>query len=71
MADGVGKDKHHPQRPRAGSDSGKGTVSKVMDLFRYRSHSAVSAEDKRKAVSFLFIVFLTFFGRVVKHPKHF
>lgn len=44
-------------RPRAGSDSSnnsntsKGPVSKVMDLFRNRSHSAVSAEDKRKAVS--------------------
>lgn len=40
-------------RPRAGSDSGstKGAVSKMMDLFRHRSQSAVSAEDKRKAVS--------------------
>ncbi|KAF4527558.1 hypothetical protein B566_EDAN016036 [Ephemera danica] len=38
-------------RPRSGSDSSKGAVSKVMDMFRYRSHSAVSAEDKRKAVS--------------------
>uniref|UniRef100_A0A1B6BWS5 CBS domain-containing protein n=1 Tax=Clastoptera arizonana TaxID=38151 RepID=A0A1B6BWS5_9HEMI len=42
-------------RPRAGSDSSsnsntsKGPVSKVMDLFRHRSHSAVSSEDKRKA----------------------
>ncbi|XP_060873468.1 5'-AMP-activated protein kinase subunit gamma isoform X2 [Metopolophium dirhodum] len=38
-------------RPRAGSDSGstKGAVSKMMDLFRHRSQSAVSAEDKRKA----------------------
>lgn len=40
-------------RPRAGSDSAstKGAVSKMMDLFRHRSQSAVSAEDKRKAVS--------------------
>ncbi|XP_063223688.1 5'-AMP-activated protein kinase subunit gamma-2 isoform X2 [Bacillus rossius redtenbacheri] len=37
-------------RPRAGSDgSSRGAVSKVMDMFRHRSHSAVSAEDKRKA----------------------
>ncbi|XP_046395930.1 uncharacterized protein LOC124163225 isoform X2 [Ischnura elegans] len=36
-------------RPRAGSESSKGAVSKVMDMFRYRSHSAVSAEEKRKA----------------------
>ncbi|XP_025411675.1 5'-AMP-activated protein kinase subunit gamma isoform X2 [Sipha flava] len=38
-------------RPRAGSDSSstKGAVSKMMDLFRHRSQSAVSAEDKRKA----------------------
>ncbi|XP_027848483.1 5'-AMP-activated protein kinase subunit gamma isoform X1 [Aphis gossypii] len=38
-------------RPRAGSDSAstKGAVSKMMDLFRHRSQSAVSAEDKRKA----------------------
>ncbi|XP_039280221.1 5'-AMP-activated protein kinase subunit gamma-2 isoform X2 [Nilaparvata lugens] len=43
-------------RPRAGSDSSssgstasRGPVSKVIDLFRHRSHSAVSAEDKRKA----------------------
>ncbi|XP_067006467.1 5'-AMP-activated protein kinase subunit gamma-2 isoform X2 [Anabrus simplex] len=37
-------------RPRAGSESsGKGPVSKVMEMFRHRSHSAVSAEDKRKA----------------------
>ncbi|XP_071451748.1 uncharacterized protein SNF4Agamma isoform X2 [Hetaerina americana] len=36
-------------RPRAGSESSKGAVSKVMDMFRHRSHSAVSAEDKRKA----------------------
>lgn len=43
-----------PARPRAGSDSTstKGAVSKMMDLFRHRSQSAVSAEDKRKAVSF-------------------
>ncbi|KAL5236233.1 hypothetical protein ACI65C_003643 [Semiaphis heraclei] len=38
-------------RPRAGSDSAstKGAVSKMIDLFRHRSQSAVSAEDKRKA----------------------
>lgn len=40
-------------RPRAVSDSvnNKGPVSKVMDLFRNRSNSAVSAEEKRRAVS--------------------
>lgn len=45
-------------RPRAGSDSGssRGPVSKVIDLFRHRSHSAVSAEEKRKAVSTLTVV---------------
>jgi hypothetical protein len=49
---------HTQGRPRAGSESssGRGPVSKVMDIFRHRSHSAVSAEDKRKAVS----KFLTF-----------
>ncbi|CAB3367247.1 Hypothetical predicted protein [Cloeon dipterum] len=36
-------------RPRSGSESSKGAVSKVIDMFRYRSHSALSAEDKRKA----------------------
>ncbi|XP_021922600.1 5'-AMP-activated protein kinase subunit gamma-2 isoform X3 [Zootermopsis nevadensis] len=42
---------HTQVRPRAGSESssGRGPVSKVMDMFRHRSHSAVSAEDKRKA----------------------
>jgi len=46
---------HIQGRPRAGSDSNssRGPVSKVMDMFRHRSHSAVSAEDKRKAVSTL------------------
>lgn len=43
-------------RPRAGSESSKGPVSKVMEMFRHRSHSAVSAEDKRRAVSTEFIV---------------
>lgn len=45
-------------RPRAGSDSSssKGAVSKMMDLFRHRSQSAVSAEDKRKAVSLIFLL---------------
>jgi len=37
-------------RPRAGSESSRNPVSKVMDLIRHRSHSALSAEDKRKAV---------------------
>ncbi|XP_034255814.1 uncharacterized protein LOC117653910 isoform X2 [Thrips palmi] len=37
-------------RPRAGSDSssGKNAVTKVMDMFRYRSNSAISSEDKIK-----------------------
>jgi 5'-AMP-activated protein kinase regulatory gamma subunit len=47
---------HTQGRPRAGSESSRGPVSKVMDMFRHRSHSAVSAEDKRKAVSKLVIV---------------
>ncbi|KAK6621792.1 hypothetical protein RUM44_001599 [Polyplax serrata] len=62
MSDGKEK---HPQRPRAGSDSGKGTVSKVMDLFRYRSHSAVSAEDKRKANSIDLSVVIEMLGLLV------
>ncbi len=43
-------------RPRAVSDSvnSKGPVSKVMDLFRNRSNSAVSAEEKRRPVSNIF-----------------
>ncbi|XP_076624673.1 SNF4/AMP-activated protein kinase gamma subunit isoform X2 [Colletes latitarsis] len=36
-------------RPRAGSESSRNPVSKVMDLIRHRSHSALSSEDKRKA----------------------
>nr|XP_033323720.1 serine-rich adhesin for platelets-like isoform X2 [Megalopta genalis] len=36
-------------RPRAGSESSRNPVSKVMDLIRHRSHSALSGEDKRKA----------------------
>ncbi|XP_025989710.2 dentin sialophosphoprotein isoform X1 [Solenopsis invicta] len=36
-------------RPRAGSESSRNPVSKVMDLIRHRSHSALSADDKRKA----------------------
>ncbi|XP_017890901.1 dentin sialophosphoprotein-like isoform X2 [Ceratina calcarata] len=36
-------------RPRAGSESSRNPVSKVMDLIRHRSHSALNAEDKRKA----------------------
>lgn len=46
-------------RPRAGSESsgGRGPVSKVMDIFRHRSHSAVSAEDKRKAVCICLFTF--------------
>lgn len=46
---------HIQGRPRAGSDSNssRGPVSKMMDMFRHRSQSAASAEDKRKAVSTL------------------
>ncbi|KZC10129.1 hypothetical protein WN55_01112 [Dufourea novaeangliae] len=36
-------------RPRSGSESSRNPVSKVMDLIRHRSHSALSSEDKRKA----------------------
>lgn len=43
--------KEQSGRPRAGSESSRNPVSKVMDLIRHRSHSALSAEDKRKAVS--------------------
>ncbi|XP_047367077.1 uncharacterized protein LOC124955935 isoform X7 [Vespa velutina] len=41
--------KEQSSRPRAGSESSRNPVSKVMDLIRHRSHSALSAEDKRKA----------------------
>ena len=45
-------------RPRAVSDSvnNKGPVSKVIDLFRNRSNSAVTSEDKRRSVSPLFFL---------------
>ncbi|XP_076295856.1 SNF4/AMP-activated protein kinase gamma subunit isoform X3 [Lasioglossum baleicum] len=35
-------------RPRAGSESSRNPVSKVMDLIRHRSHSALLGDDKRK-----------------------
>lgn len=35
-------------------DAGKSPMTKVMDLFRHRSNSAVSEADKRKAVSCFF-----------------
>ncbi|XP_076646407.1 SNF4/AMP-activated protein kinase gamma subunit isoform X1 [Halictus rubicundus] len=35
-------------RPRAGSESSRNPVSKVMDLIRHRSHSALTGDDKRK-----------------------
>lgn len=47
-------------RPRAGSESSRNPVSKVMDLIRHRSHSTLSAEDKRKAVSNLILYYLHF-----------
>lgn len=47
-------------RPRAGSESSRNPVSKVMDLIRHRSHSTLSAEDKRKAVSNLILYHLYF-----------
>lgn len=34
------------------NDAIKSPMTKVMDLFRHRSNSAVSEADKRKAVSF-------------------
>lgn len=37
-------------RPRAGSESSRNPVSKVINLIRHRSHSALSVDDKRKAV---------------------
>ncbi|XP_076231023.1 SNF4/AMP-activated protein kinase gamma subunit [Calliopsis andreniformis] len=43
------KDHREMGRPRAGSESSRNPVSKVMDLIRHRSHSALSSEDKRKA----------------------
>lgn len=33
------------------NDAQKSPMTKVMDLFRHRSNSAVSEADKRKAVS--------------------
>lgn len=47
-------------RPRAGSESSRNPVSKVMDLIRHRSHSALSSEDKRKAVSTYITFVITF-----------
>lgn len=47
-------------RPRAGSESSRNPVSKVMDLIRHRSHSALSAEDKRKAVSNLILCYILY-----------
>ncbi|KAG7197163.1 hypothetical protein KM043_007245 [Ampulex compressa] len=43
------KESNQTGRPRAGSESSRNPVSKVMDLIRHRSHSALNAEDKRKA----------------------
>ena len=43
--------KDQSARSRTGSEGSRNPVSKVMDLIRHRSHSAISAEDKRKAVS--------------------
>lgn len=37
-------------RPHAGANQ-RSPMTKVMDLFRHRSNSAVSEADKRKAVS--------------------
>lgn len=56
-------------RPRAGSDSTtvpRGPVSKMMDIFRHRSNSAVSSEDKRRSVSFALILLL-FFNAILFH----
>ncbi|XP_043288182.1 dentin sialophosphoprotein isoform X2 [Venturia canescens] len=36
-------------RPRAGSESSRNPVSKVMDLIRHRSHSSLNTDEKRKA----------------------
>lgn len=52
------ENKDHNSRPRAGSESSRNPVSKVMDLIRHRSHSALSSEDKRKAVSTQVITYL-------------
>ncbi|XP_033211898.1 uncharacterized protein LOC117169575 [Belonocnema kinseyi] len=41
--------KDQSTRSRTGSESSRNPVSKVIDLIRHRSHSAISAEDKRKA----------------------
>lgn len=38
-------------RPRSGSESSRNPVSKVMDLIRHRSHSALNSDDKKKSVS--------------------
>ncbi|XP_023245156.1 uncharacterized protein LOC111642854 [Copidosoma floridanum] len=43
------KDVKDSMRPRAGSDSTRNPVSKVIDLIRYRSCSAISSEDKKKS----------------------
>lgn len=46
-------------RPRAGSES-RNPVSKVMNLIRHRSTSAIGSEEKRKAVSIYIAIFLLF-----------
>ncbi|XP_032457178.1 dentin sialophosphoprotein isoform X8 [Nasonia vitripennis] len=43
------KDDRDQIRPRSGSESSRNPVSKVINLIRHRSHSALSSEDKRKA----------------------
>lgn len=45
------KETWHSGRPRSGSESSRNPVSKVMDLIRHRSHSALNSDDKRKSVS--------------------
>lgn len=56
-------------RPRAGSESSRNPVSKVMDLIRHRSHSALSAEDKRKAVSNSLRLYLIIFHLSINSIK--
>ncbi len=41
-------------RPRSGSESNRSGVSKVIDMFRSRSHS-VNQQDDKKRVSVFFL----------------
>jgi hypothetical protein len=45
-------------RPRSGSESTRSPVSKVMDMFRNRSHSVSNQDDKKKVTECILYLFL-------------